>query len=240
MLELKTNAEALDATSDIQQRTKAALIRMQQQAAQSQEVGAETLTSLQQQQQQTERIKNDAKRMEYELNKTDRSLNKFDRLSGKIFGRRKRAAKKEVEAAVNAGVLKSSSSAGSNRGVVGANATNKVKSHKAVPMRPKAQAMNASAPAEMNSNRSRGLSKEERAKMMDIQKNDEEIDDMLGAMDGVLDNLNELGIQMKEEVDAQNSKMDTVAEKIDRTNKKQAVVNSRVQRSLVGKWKNRK
>eukprot|EP00578_Thalassiosira_sp_NH16_P009266 CAMPEP_0181121110 /NCGR_PEP_ID=MMETSP1071-20121207/24551_1 /TAXON_ID=35127 /ORGANISM="Thalassiosira sp., Strain NH16" /LENGTH=236 /DNA_ID=CAMNT_0023205883 /DNA_START=423 /DNA_END=1130 /DNA_ORIENTATION=- len=236
MSELKTNAEALEATSDIQQRTKAALIRMQQQAAQSQEVGAETLTSLQQQQQQTERIKNDAKRMEYELNKTDRSLNKFDRLSGKIFGRRKRAAKKEVEAAVNAGVLKSSSSAGSNRGVVGASADNKVKSHKAVPMRPKAQAMNASAPAEMNNNRSRGLSKEERAKMMDIQKNDEEIDDMLGAMDEVLDNLNELGIQMKEEVDAQNSKMDTVAEKIDRTNKKQAVVNSRVQRSLVGKW----
>ena len=75
--------------------------------------------------------------------------------------------------------------------------------------------------------------------MMDIQKNDEEIDDMLGAMDGVLDNLNELGIQMKEEVDAQNSKMDTVAEKIDVTDGKQVVVNSRVQRSLVGKWKNR-
>ena len=53
-------------------------------------------------------------------------------------------------------------------------------------MRPKAkaQAMNASAPAEMNNNKIRGLSKEERAKMMDTEKNDEEIDDMLGAMDG--------------------------------------------------------
>ena len=57
---------------------------------------------------------------------------------------------------------------------------------------------------------------------------------------GCLENLNESGIQMKEEVDAHNhSKMDTVAEKIDVTNRKQAVVDSRVQMSLGGKWKNR-
>ena len=84
------------------------------------------------------------------------------------------------------------------------------------------------------------MSNEEKARMKDIRQTDEDIDDILGAMAGALDDLNELSLRMKEEADAQNRQMDAVTETIDATNRKQAVVNGRVQRNLVGKWKHRK
>lgn len=230
---LRTNAEALDATCDVQRRTKAALVRIQRQAAQTQDLGEETLTSLQRQRKQAGRIQDDAKRAEYELDKTDRALNKFDRWGGRFFGGRKRASKREAKAAAKAGVLK----VGSGAGVGGAG---RAKSRRAVPVRPNAPAANAPAPAETNGGNGEGLSNEDRARMKDIRQTDEDIDDMLGAMAGALDDLNELSLRMKEEADAQNRQMDAVAETIDATNRKQAVVNGRVQRSLVGKWKHRK
>ena len=238
--ELKTNEEALDATADVQQRTKDAIYRMQQQTEETQELGENTLSTLKNQRKQTENIHKDAKRMEYELRKTDQALNSFDRWTGKFLGRQKRAAKKEVKASVDAGVVKSSatsSSTGVPTPVPGSNGV--VRSRKVVSRRPKAQDVQTAKPVELN-HKNEDLTHEENAKMKNIQQNDAKIDDMLGAMDGVLDNLNDLSMQIREEAGAQNKQMDAVTETIDKSNKKQAVVNSRVQKSLVGRWKNRK
>ena len=68
---------------------------------------------------------------------------------------------------------------------------------------------------------------------------DNDIDAMLDEAGASLDRLAGLAMTLGEEAQSQSTTMDTLTKTVDNANTKQAEVNSRVKRSLTGRWRNK-
>ena len=98
MAEFHRNAELLDGAEDIQQKTKDAMLRIQQQTAETESIAEATLEELRQQGEQMDGIHSDLEDVSGKLDETDKLQNRFDRWAGNWLGLKKRAAQNEAAA----------------------------------------------------------------------------------------------------------------------------------------------
>lgn len=243
MAELKTNAEVIQEADDVQQKTKAALYRIQQQATEAEELGEGTLEEMREQRYQQQRIQMDAEDLNASLTKTKKLQNSFDRWAGNWRGYHKKQAKAEAHEKIAAAERKR------QRARVGKEnndaETGKTTASSMVSKgNPRVRSKVVKRPPKRTDLLSSDLANPAVAKLDDeskmglnrLVKNDNDIDVMLDQTAASLDRLKDLSVAMQEETQTQNKNMDKLTETVDKANSKQAVINARVKRNLTGRW----
>lgn len=94
----KGNAQLLEETEQVQDKTKESIMRMRQQTAESEAIGTATLEELRRQGEQIDENQNEVDAIDDKLNKAQGLQNQFDRWAGNWLGGKKRAAQKEAKA----------------------------------------------------------------------------------------------------------------------------------------------
>lgn len=240
------NAEVIQEADGIQQSTKAALYRMWQQTAQTEEQGVNILSQMREQRHQSHIIQMDADNLNASLNKSNKLLNSFDWLTGNWRGRRKKEA--NIEATEHIAVTdrkRQSERAGikTNEMEKNKNAAFSSVSNRGPNARIKV-VRSLLDRAELTSSvfASQGDKNPDVEVHMGLDRlvrNDNDIDAMFDQMSPSLDRLEELSMAMREETQSQCAHMDKLTKLMKKANTKQAVVNSRTKRNLMGRWLNR-
>ena len=96
MADFTKNAALLDEAEDTQQKTKDAMLRIQQQTAETESLAEATLDELRAQGEQMDTIHRDMEEVSVKLDDTEKLQNRFDRWAGNWLGIMKGAAKKEA------------------------------------------------------------------------------------------------------------------------------------------------
>ena len=97
MAEFTKNAQVLGEAEDVQQKTKDAMLRIQQQTAATEDLAEATLEELRAQGETMDNIQRDLDQVNSKLETTDKLQNQFDRWAGNWGGWKKSAAKKEAQ-----------------------------------------------------------------------------------------------------------------------------------------------
>ena len=98
MSEFRTNEQYLNEADDIQQKTKDALLRIQRQTAETEQVAESTLDELRKQGEQLDNINEEVTSVNRKLDESSNLQNRFDRWAGNWLGGKKREALKEAAA----------------------------------------------------------------------------------------------------------------------------------------------
>ena len=94
------NKKMLSEADDTQQKTKEAILRIQQQTAQTEGLGTATLEELRAQGRQMDDINMEVQNVNAKLDTASHLQDRFDAWSGNIFGFKKRAANREAAAEI--------------------------------------------------------------------------------------------------------------------------------------------
>ena len=98
MSEFRTNEQCLNEADDVQQKTKDALLRIQRQTAETEQVAESTLDELRKQGEQLDNIQDEVSSVNRKLDESSNLQNRFDRWAGNWLGGKKREALKEAAA----------------------------------------------------------------------------------------------------------------------------------------------
>ena len=244
MAELNTNADAIQAADGIQHKTKTSLHRIQQQTAQTEELGGNALAKMREQRLQANKVQMDAEDLNASLDKTKKMQNSFDRWSGNWRWRRKSQSPTQPDKSVTSAVERKREKA---RGQKQNNDTEKNKASQAnkrgsrtsskvvtdLPDRENILSSSVTNPEVDN------LDDDTKIGLESLMKRDNDIDAMLDETAASLDRLAGLAMTMGEEAQSQSTTMDKLTKTVDNANTKQAKVNSRVSRSLTGRWRSK-
>jgi hypothetical protein len=229
----------IDEAEGIQQRTKDALLRIQQQAAQTEELGACTLEHLQEQRYQMKRIQMDAATLDIHLSKTKRLQDRCDRWAGNWFGAKRRAA--SDEAAEQMAAVERARTKGAIGGKRGAMILSSKK--KGDKQGPGTVVIPYPFPSTMDSSHSDEndgeipqLDEESKAGLRRIEKADDAIDCMMDETSEALARLANISAAMQEETKTTNGELGEVTETLGMASSKQAYVNARVKGTLRKGW----
>ena len=97
----KGNAQLLEETEQIQDKTKESITRMKQQTAESEAIGTATLEELRRQGEQITENQQEVDAIDEKLTKAQGLQNQFDRWAGNWLGGKKRAAHREAKAEID-------------------------------------------------------------------------------------------------------------------------------------------
>ena len=238
--QLNTNEDVIQAADGIQHKTKTALYRIQQQADQTEELGGNALAKMREQRLQANKVQMDAEDLNASLDKTKKMQNSFDRWSGNWFSRREKQAPTRVDKKVTSVVERRQKQ---NNDIN----TEKNKASKAKKRDSRASSKVVTDLSDRENTLSNGVMNSEVDELDDdtkigldrLMKTDNDIDAMLDEAGASLDRLAGLAMTLGEEAQSQSTTMDTLTKTVDNANTKQAEVNSRVKRSLTGRWRNK-
>ena len=238
--QLNTNEDVIQAADGIQHKTKTALYRIQQQADQTEELGGNALAKMREQRLQANKVRMDAEDLNVNLDKTTKMQNSFDRWSGNWFSRREKQAPTRVDKKVTSVVERRQKQ---NNDIN----TEKNKALKAKKRDSRASSKVVTDLSDRENTLSNGVMNSEVDELDDdtkigldrLMKTDNDIDAMLDEAGASLDRLAGLAMTLGEEGQSQRTTMDTLTKTVDNVNTKQAEINSRVKRSLTGRWRNK-
>ena len=238
--QLNTNEDVIQAADGIQHKTKTALYRIQQQADQTEELGGNALAKMREQRLQANKVRMDAEDLNVNLDKTTKMQNSFDRWSGNWFSRREKQAPTRVDKKVTSVVERRQKQ---NNDIN----TEKNKASKAKKRDSRASSKVVTDLSDRENTLSNDVTDPEVDELDDdtkigldrLMKTDNDIDAMLDEAGASLDRLAGLAMTLGEEGQSQRTTMDTLTKTVDNANTKQAEVNSRVKRSLTGRWRNK-
>jgi hypothetical protein len=236
MAEIKTNAEVIHEADGIQQNTKVALYRIQQQAAQIEELGDNTLSKMKHQHYQSKKIQEDAENLNSSLKKTKKLQNSFDRLTGNWRGRHKKQAQIEAKEYIAAADKNHELDRVGRQNSDTEKYKYAVSSHTKVVKKLPDQAKLTSSVVATSRREDQNLDAEEKMGLDRLASNENDIDAMLDQMAPSLDRLVEMSMSMGEETQAQCANMDKLTKAVKKGNTKQAIANSRIKRNLTGRW----
>ena len=245
--DLTSNGQALDKAQRMQQDMRLALERIQQQTTETEELGAETLTELRDQRQQTERIDMDAQYLHSKLDASTKLQDSFDRWAMNWGGRHKRRAKAEaselmVRSKQREQIGRSSKDDSQMKVIKSRNQAARMSATTSTTVK-SSKTASVKGPCQERKNdlaeQPPTLDEESKERLEEIARNDNELDDMLDVASASLDRLAELSLAINEESQMQNKNMDDLVKSTDKASKKQAVANSRIKRVLTGKWSRR-
>ena len=241
---LKSNAAAIQEAREVQDQTRAALERIRQQTAQTEDLGESTMQGLRENRMQMEKIEVEAQSVESKLNQTARMQDRLDRWGLRWGGRRnKREARAEAEeqTARERKLEKLNREYGASikgEGALRATEENKVnntrlqKSKLVVKRPPKKNPVVDSALGETD----KTLDAETKDGLVSIAQTDDDLDAMIDQTAASLDRLADLSNAIKEETLQQNERIDEVTTSMKTVHEKQAVANARTKRFMGGKW----
>jgi len=238
--QLNTNEDVIQAADGIQHKTKTALYRIQQQADQTEELGGNALAKMREQRLQANKVQMDAEDLNASLDKTKKMQNSFDRWSGNWFSRREKQAPTRVDKKVTSVVerrqkqnndINTEKNKASKAKKRGSRASSKVVTDLSDRENTLSNDVMNSEVDELDDDTKIGLDR--------LMKTDNDIDAMLDEAGASLDRLAGLAMTLGEEAQSQSTTMDTLTKTVDNANTKQAEVNSRVKRSLTGRWRNK-
>jgi hypothetical protein len=235
--QLNTNEDVIQAADGIQHKTKTALYRIQQQADQTEELGGNALAKMREQRLQANKVRMDAEDLNVNLDKTTKMQNSFDRWSGNWFSRREKQAPTRVDKKVTSVVERR------QKQNIDLN-TEKKKASKARKRGSRASSKVVTDLFDRENTFSNGVTNSEldddtKIGFDRLMNTDNDIDAMLDEAGASLDRLAGLAMTLGEEGQSQRTTMDTLTKTVDNVNTKQAEINSRVKRSLTGRWRNK-
>ena len=243
--DLNTNAKVIQEASNIQQDTKAAIRRMQAQAAETKEVGATTLEELENQRAQMYRIQDEGDRVQGQLKTAERLQNRLSRWSLNFNGR---AARKQAQTMTDHEKAKDATKQ-KRREIEAERAESKEKAQEqAVPVvtphgRGKKNRKNSKKGEADDSKPKKATSKgllygtkgETDPDLQRLADEDAEIDEGLDMVSDQLDDLMQMAESMGSEARAQTRGLNDFTDQMAEVNHQQRVVNNRTGRFLSGK-----
>lgn len=221
---LSNNKQVLQEAEHVQDKTRESLLRIQQQAAEAEILGTETLSELHSQKQQLHSIEKETKKLHSHLSHSNKLQNRMDRWALNWRGTHKRQAKKEAQLHMKLKEKKSSSTATVEQYKASNNKTKSKKNKNNVLLTTDDNNDNRAPP--------QALSEEDKQALSRIEENDADIDAMLDSASDALDRLDFLAMSMKEEAQAHGKVIDTHTESITKAHTKQQVLNGRMKRML--------
>jgi hypothetical protein len=241
----KHNKELIEEASEIQESTKAALIRIQKQVSITEEIGQSTLEELEDQQHRRKKTLVEIQNVNAHAKKTDRLIGRFDLWAGNWGGLKKSDAKIEASetiAALQRDLKRSSIERERTKSTVGSDLIKKLS------VRPKKKTITRKLPPPCQIKKDDGspdvvpeeLDEETKAGLERLERTDKEvIDSMLDEVSASLDRLNTMSTTMLEEIQSQNVESKVVERQLHKAVKRKIISNARIKNVLTGKWKNR-
>lgn len=223
---LSNNTKVLQQAQRVQSKTRESIRRIQQQAAETESLGGETLLELHSQRQQLDTIDKETKKLHAHLEKSNKLQNTMDRWALHWGRSGKRLAKKQAK--LQQQNVKISQEQTRNVNTSSAAASSSFKNMSNTKQNDVLLTMNdndADSPQP-------ALSHEDQQALDCIEHDDAEIDAMLDATSDALDRLDQLALEMKQESQAHSQVIDKHDESITKANVKQHVLNGRMKRML--------
>lgn len=218
---LSNNTQVLKEAQRVQSKTRQSLLRIQQQAAETEVLGGETLQELHSQRQQLHNIDKESKKLHAHLDKSKKLQNTMDRWALNWRGTHKRQAKKDAKFQMKLSKISQESSAFKYPATT----------HKQAKPLQKKNDILLVTDDDTDSPR-QPLDHEDQQALDQIENDDAEIDAMLDATSDALDRLDRLALEMKEESQAHYKVIDKHDESITKAHTKQQVLNGRMKRML--------
>lgn len=238
------NKKALQEAADIQAETQAALQRIQQQAAETEELGATTLEELQEQRQKMDNILEAGDELHAHLDKTEKLQNKLSRWS--LFFNRKAArrdANKEAEKVETSNKVSSKRQA--RMAMTEADSLVPVRKDESTARkgkRPTNKNKKNGGGDDMPVDHKKGLmygvgaiDEENMDELNALADTDAAIDSTMDSVSAQLDSLVGMSKSIGSEVKTQSKGVDEIHDQIESANYKQKVVSNRGRRFMTGK-----
>jgi hypothetical protein len=248
------NQLALQEAGEIQRRTKGSLQRIQQQLAETDEIGSLTLATLEDQGNHADRILKETRHLNDILNKTSKLQNRFAAWSfsfgsGRQAWKLARAEQKEEQ---QLGRIQKTTASPNKIRCQGTSIKNDAWfQEKDAPARDEEERKRlelfGAVSGEQDSKSSTGrlpdgppLNGDENRTLRLIQADDEEIDSELENLGRHVDRLFSLASSMDEEINKQKTNLDHVAHDMEKANEKQCVINHRARLFTMSRKEKRK
>lgn len=231
--QLSTNKQVLEETQRVQSKTRESIRRTQQMVADAEELGQETLDELHNQRSQLSKIETETRKLHSHQNKTASLLNKWDRWSLNLTGSSKRRAKQEAKEEMNIHYQKKESKTAALNHKLQQEESQRTQKKKISRRTKKKDVLHAvSQNTGKDKDFSQGLDSQDCETLTNIQRDDDEIDEMLDAADAALDRLDLLASNIKQETSIQSQTLEVHEKLADKSNAKQLTINGRMRRAL--------